>query len=1838
MSSVISVGELAKARKLHGRVLFGGLQVSIENRKGSYRYWYDENNKERGKTLMHYPYGYVRGSIGPDGDHVDVYIGPNENATHVFVIDQMKAPDFKVFDEQKCMLGFDDADEAKAAYIKQYDDKRFFGSMKAMPFAEFARKVLSTTPRKPLVKGEQSNMVGPHSVIRPLPMPDVMLNLPVIEKSGPFIGPRGGKWADPKHTIPWKEEEHGARAKKVEAFDPRQRITSETIKAYRSQLRKLYKEYREFEHYDHDKVWEDIRHVGVPEEEAKAADKERKAKVLAEAEKLHKKFASVVRDLTHLSDKLMGPGFEHPAKATLWSSVSDVYGAAHSVFPTRYFSEDDPMGIDLYEMKRDHDKLLRRAQGKFRNALRALDTVIKDAQTPPTLMQQEKFSRDGFDFVIGERSGRMRDEMANDYLPHAREMRRKLESAGVGDAIKGMRIHLADKVDTEEGYLIAGSYQPKHDVLSVYMMGIAGDRDRSPGATTIHEIGHRVYFKLMSERDREAWERVYDGASRAVTDSDIDKYVATFEKAKRMVGDDEHGVTSMFYAMEKLGFGEERSISGEKKVTHADSMQAYLREKTPLPAMLHGKVWSADKLRDWLQNTTKDRETGTPKRVFDKHLTDYGRTNASEAFAEAFRLYVDQGPGALPDYWRSELKRAVAGTGMRLRKSEGPALLIKSPPPGGGWGPIPSGKKGGYRRMTGAGWEYYYPGEGFGGATPVKGKRAHKDEAHAHAHLTWKKTDKGYTAMDGRVKVEREGKVWMLRIDKQSYRLGKRATLDHAEGVIREHLRAHKAGRVLTIEELSKALEKAGPYIGPKGGKWADPQHTIPWTEEHEKRGGARTGAVKIDDEKVHSVVESLLHGNVEGEADKFGFGKQKIKEPIKTIQIAGNAEVVLIVGPKARGFSGSDSRTVITDPADPTYRKVSHQIFVKAPDTFRDLNMYKRGLRSVLAHEITHMADPSLARTDKPRLTARADEGFDKYINQASEVTARIGQIRRELLHPFPHSKVKRAKKKGEKLDPASWAMEHSTVYREAYPQLTPKNQKRVLRAVADMFTGVAEGTLDPVRKSNKMRGVGASIITIDELASLSKADKPSGKGWEPIPKGRRGGMRRKTAKGYDYWYPTSAKPEKKKGKPKLVAKPKKETPYDIKPQIWSEEELRAGKFDKDPSHWQWRTLEGKEEIVGWTAGGVDPDSAHPVKMAGKPHVLYQIEEKEAEPGWARLRNVNGTERVLIKHDRVFPVRHGPKTRVKQPEGPAPKSWPGGRGKGKKKGWKPGTFTGAEKKTPPYPESTAKKGTMLAKIEAGEYPLRETRHYEMDADGKPRRVNRTLMWMPDADKVKLIQEFAPLIRGSAIRTAGQFGLDKKNEALKADLQSAATEGLLHAIDDYPGGVSFKQHARFLSDQYCRKHAASEFAGGVALPRRFQRMLRGYIAARAEAARVYETATPSTEQVASLWRLKKRDVHTGLIEDRHQDLPMGAYKIRGPAGTKSVDKHPGKVEWAEYFEQFVTGQASAKGSDYIEEGIGLYDKESTPGAGLTSYEKVKVRHELDTALKPLVTYRMLHGKHLYQMDAAEILKRVLGMEGEPQSANKIAKDVPVLWSVKGELRPLAERAVRKMIPSIVERTLISLRSRFKTDETAGIVERAATRALPEPLPAKPSLTYRQQLQARAKAVTRDDVREWRAHQREVLKRAEQVALRDGNTERAEGARRLRERLKGIGMRRARILTAEWHLRREPASAEWFRSAEATVVERVPGTRGLYRTVATRTDPATGKQDRVKIDNAAQLRMSKADGETVRAPDMGVLQMVAHWPKLSKLLFGSDDILAMVTSLERDNLLEMVGLI
>lgn len=131
---------LAAARRLHDRVNFRGLPISVENRKGSIRQGVAKSGK-RWQTFIRTPYGYLRGTEGVDGDHVDVFVGPNLDAPNVYVV-HTRNLETGGYDEDKCMLGFMTADDAKYDFLKNYDNPKFFGSMTVVPFEQFRKNVL----------------------------------------------------------------------------------------------------------------------------------------------------------------------------------------------------------------------------------------------------------------------------------------------------------------------------------------------------------------------------------------------------------------------------------------------------------------------------------------------------------------------------------------------------------------------------------------------------------------------------------------------------------------------------------------------------------------------------------------------------------------------------------------------------------------------------------------------------------------------------------------------------------------------------------------------------------------------------------------------------------------------------------------------------------------------------------------------------------------------------------------------------------------------------------------------------------------------------------------------------------------------------------------------------------------------------------------------------------------------------------------------------------------------------------------------------------------------------------------------------------------------------------------------------------------------------------------------------------------------------------------------------------------------------------------------------------------------------------------------------------------
>ena len=103
-----------------GHLRLDGYNITIENPKGSVRRGTDSKGNAWENTLNN-DYGYIRGTEGVDGDHIDVYLSDNPTEGNVFVIDQVN-PETREFDEHKVMYGFNSAEEAREAYLANFSE------------------------------------------------------------------------------------------------------------------------------------------------------------------------------------------------------------------------------------------------------------------------------------------------------------------------------------------------------------------------------------------------------------------------------------------------------------------------------------------------------------------------------------------------------------------------------------------------------------------------------------------------------------------------------------------------------------------------------------------------------------------------------------------------------------------------------------------------------------------------------------------------------------------------------------------------------------------------------------------------------------------------------------------------------------------------------------------------------------------------------------------------------------------------------------------------------------------------------------------------------------------------------------------------------------------------------------------------------------------------------------------------------------------------------------------------------------------------------------------------------------------------------------------------------------------------------------------------------------------------------------------------------------------------------------------------------------------------------------------------------------------------------------
>lgn len=142
-----------------GHITLDGYDITIENPKGSTRRGVDANGQPWSVT-MNNDYGYIRGTEGVDGDHIDVFLSDDPTTGKVYVIDQVKEDGS--FDEHKVMYGFKSALAAKRAYLANYSpDWKGLGTISEVSKEEFKKWVDSSHRKtKPFAEYKKVKVEG----------------------------------------------------------------------------------------------------------------------------------------------------------------------------------------------------------------------------------------------------------------------------------------------------------------------------------------------------------------------------------------------------------------------------------------------------------------------------------------------------------------------------------------------------------------------------------------------------------------------------------------------------------------------------------------------------------------------------------------------------------------------------------------------------------------------------------------------------------------------------------------------------------------------------------------------------------------------------------------------------------------------------------------------------------------------------------------------------------------------------------------------------------------------------------------------------------------------------------------------------------------------------------------------------------------------------------------------------------------------------------------------------------------------------------------------------------------------------------------------------------------------------------------------------------------------------------------------------------------------------------------------------------------------------------------------------------------------------------------------
>lgn len=397
-------------------------------------------------------------------------------------------------------------------------------------------------------------------------------------------------------------------------------ITKREVDQWKKDLRRMTKIYRSIENVD---SWND------PEGYAKAQELGQEAWTLFRAFRENLKTWGFRVVLPQLKDQSY-------LEQTVRDALSDAVYRLDStfLFPTL----SDRKTLDLSQLTRKRKSHIKAYQRAFVEFFKALESYIESrGGTLERRAPKETYQVAGMTVVVDtytltEES--KYQETLDEFL-HALQRAgvQPIQRAGLGVALKGLTLHVV----FNRSDMVAGQYDPGKDELTVFPLGlVTGARGHG---TFVHEVGHRFYFRNLSSNARKHWEESMEGRVVKMEADDIRSFVRQHLRGKRWVPTRQELEDEVLQAK------------------HDPELEAkHLQLANGLP----GFTSDVDEIEQYLlKNRVGDR-------VQLEAITEYGRTNPTEAFAEAFRLWVLQGPSVLGEWTREFFKTILRSGGAKV--------------------------------------------------------------------------------------------------------------------------------------------------------------------------------------------------------------------------------------------------------------------------------------------------------------------------------------------------------------------------------------------------------------------------------------------------------------------------------------------------------------------------------------------------------------------------------------------------------------------------------------------------------------------------------------------------------------------------------------------------------------------------------------------------------------------------------------------------------------------------------------------------------------------------------------------------------------------------------------------------------------------------------------------------------------------------------------------------------------------------------------------------------------------------------------------------------------------